>query len=98
MKYNTKIQRRKIYQKLLKIYQIDLKVPFWGIYCCSGICSNLISIRYNCGCPYLTDLPELYKQRPRRMYQNSNYWWTKEHKIGILKRINALEKAIELTY
>lgn len=98
MKYKTKIQRRKIYQKVLSIFEKDKqgKNPYicqhisilinggWWQEISEGIRPTKIAIWF----------PELLQQKPEQAEWSLN-WWKDDQTT---KRIKALKAAIELTY
>ena len=98
----TKRQRLNIYKELLEYYKEELE-DFDVFTVTFGMCSKLWHIIQERNIPNTipfsmvieVNFPELYLQKPKRRYDG--YWWSRDTKIGIRKRIEAIEKAIELT-
>lgn len=108
MEIYTKIQRRKIYQKLLKHYRGLLekqKDPSYNNNKWAGLCVEAGKVEHGrVGRSIdLKTLHELYSQKPKRFYLLTHdgdilhrlFWW---NPYNIKRRIKAIEEAIKLTY
>jgi len=88
MNYNTKLQRKKIYQAILNQFEVCT-----GFYLCWGL-EEFTDLNMEKAYRKMGELfPELYAQRPTINFQGSVWWMTETMDK---KRIKALKAAIKL--
>lgn len=88
MEYKTKLQRKKIYEKLTIIFELDLN---WFTICgeVRRITRSTILGTYE---EMLTNFPEIVAQKPKNKAITTHWWPRSDTK----PRIKALKAAIEL--
>lgn len=85
--YKNKKARKQIYLEALEYYKLRDKG-------CLGFCLYLSRISTHFA--FLSQLPELFCQKPKEMFSNTNFWFDTNTVEGVLKRRECLEKAIKM--
>lgn len=99
----TKRQRLNVYKKLLAIYKKRDGSPFiiGSRWLCKGFCNEINNLAWNHNCfntlisKSIKSYPELYSLRPKGKGEGV-LWYGIKSRSGINKRIEILEKAIQL--
>ncbi len=101
MKYKTKLQRKKIYEKASDMLNADIQRKGVRSYCFPNVCLYISDLAYDNICHdgfdfynhnVVTLFPELLKQKPKDKVDGESWWPKNQTK----PRIKALKAAIKL--